>query len=218
MDFAEERLAMVRAQLIPRGIADERVLDAMKRVPRHEFIPRDMADQAHDDCPLPIGNAQTISQPYIVALMTECLKLKGDEKVLEIGTGSGYQLAILAELALDAYSVERIASLAGKAEETLTRLGYKNFHIKVGDGTTGWEEHQPYDGIVVTAGAPVIPRSLARQLKDGGRMVIPVGGGFGQVLTVIKRQGDSFLQEEVCGCSFVPLIGKEGWPERRSVF
>ncbi len=212
LDFGVMRKAMVEEQLIVRGISDKRVLDAFKAVPRHEFVPKDFLQSAYNDYPLPIGENQTISQPYMVALMTECLKLKGHEILLEVGTGSGYQAAILAELAKEVYSVERFLFLADMAKRALDSLGYRNIKIKVGDGTLGWEEHSPYDGIIVTAGAPRIPESLVRQLKDGGRLVIPVdSGAFGQTLTVAERIGKSIRTSEICGCMFVPLIGKEGW-------
>jgi len=211
-DFESMRKVMVEEQLIPRGISDYIVLDVFRKVPRHEFVPKELAASAYNDYPLPVGENQTISQPYMVALMTECLALKGQDKVLEIGTGSGYQAAILAELAKEVYSVERFQALADDARKVLDSLGYKNIKIKVGDGTLGWEEHAPYDGIIVTAGAPGIPESLVRQLKDGGRLVIPVGGdGFGQILTLVEKQGTSIKTKEICGCMFVPLIGKEGW-------
>lgn len=212
LNFDEMRQAMVDTQLIPRGIVDTHVLTAFRNVPRHEFIPEEFWESAYNDYPIPIGEGQTISQPYMVALMTESLALKGGEKVLEIGTGSGYQLAILAEIAKETYSVERFSNLAGEAKAIIEKLGYKNIEIKVGDGTLGWEEHAPYDGIIVTAGAPGIPESLTRQLKDGGRLVIPIGGGFGQVLTIVEKRGRSVTTREVCGCAFVPLVGKEGWP------
>jgi len=211
MDYDVMRRRMVDEQLIPRGITSQAVLDAFTKVPRHEFVPETLRDASYGDYPLPVGNAQTISQPYMVALMTEALQLKGGEKVLEIGTGSGYQAAVLSEIASDVYSVERFAELADNAERTLSRLGYKNFHIKTGDGTLGWSEHAPYDGIIVTAGAPKIPQSLIEQLKDEGRLVIPVGNQWGQVLTVVQKTGSMIRQTEVCGCVFVPLIGKEGW-------
>jgi len=210
-DLDEMRERMVREQLIGRGISDEKVLDAFKKIPRHKFVQEELRGSAYNDYPLPIGDGQTISQPYMMALMTECLGLKGGERVLEIGTGSGYQLAILAEIAKEVYSVERLEDLANTASGALTDLGYTNFEIKVGDGTLGWEEHRPYDGIIVTAGAPKIPNSLIRQLKDGGRLVIPVGGEFGQVLTITQKSGDTVKIRQVCGCVFVPLIGKEGW-------
>lgn len=212
IDFDAMRNAMVEEQLIPRGISDKRVLNVFRKVPRHEFVPKDLGSSAYNDYPLPIGGGQTISQPYMVALMTECLKLKGHEKVLEVGTGSGYQAAILAELAKEVYSVERFRELADNAKKVLDSLGYKNIMTKVGDGTLGWEEFAPYDGIVVTAGAPSIPQSLVKQLKDGSRLVIPVGaGGFGQILTVVEREGASVRTSEICSCAFVPLVGKEGF-------
>lgn len=211
-DFAIMRMMMVDEQLIPRGISDKKVLDVFRKVPRHEFVREDLRQAAYNDYPLPIGDNQTISQPYMVALMTESLKLKGVEKVLEIGTGSGYQAAILAELAKEVYTVERFKELADNAGNVLAKLGYKNVKIKVGDGTLGWEENAPYDGIVVTAGAPGIPESLVKQLKDGGRILIPIGsGGFGQILTLVEKTGKNIRTSEICGCMFVPLIGKEGW-------
>ncbi|MDD5450165.1 MAG: protein-L-isoaspartate(D-aspartate) O-methyltransferase [Candidatus Omnitrophica bacterium] len=210
-DYEVERNAMVDAQLIARGITDRRVLDAFRRVLRHEFVPDSLKKQAYEDHPLPIGEGQTISQPYMVAIMTESLGLKGSEKVLEIGTGSGYQTAILAELAKEVYSIERFADLADAAKKTLDGLGYKNVTVKTGDGTLGWQEQAPYDGIIVTAGAPEIPESLIKQLKESGRLVIPVGGTFSQVLTVFTKKKDKIISNEICGCVFVPLVGKEGW-------
>lgn len=213
-DLQALREALVEEQLVPRGISDKSVLDAFRKVPRHEFVPADMRQSAYNDYPLPIGENQTISQPYMVALMTECLKLKGAERVLEVGTGSGYQAAILAEIAKEVYSVERFQYLADRAKGILDSLGYKNIEIMIGDGTLGWKEHAPYDGIVVTAGAPAIPPSLVRQLKDGGRLVIPIGQGtFGQILTLVEKIGSSIRTSEICSCAFVPLIGKEGWRE-----
>ncbi len=215
-EFVRMRMQMVEEQLVPRGILDNRVLDVFKKVPRHEFVREDLRQAAYNDYPLPIGEGQTISQPYMVALMTENLKLGGGEKVLEIGTGSGYQAAILAELAKEVYTVERFKSLADSAGEIFARLGYHNIRVKVGDGTLGWEENAPYDGIVVTAGAPGIPESLVKQLKDKGRLLIPIGsGGFGQVLTLVEKIGNSIRTSEICGCMFVPLVGKEGWDDRR---
>lgn len=211
MDFGSERERMVSGQLIPRGISDRKVLGAFRAVPRHEFIPKRYAGGAYGDHPVPIGQNQTISQPYMVALMTELLRLDGGEQVLEIGTGSGYQTAILANIAGTVYSVERFKELADVAAETLKRLGYTNCYIRSGDGTQGWQEHAPYDGILVTAGSPGVPGSLIAQLGEGARLVIPVGGQFSQVLTVVEKRGSSVKVEEVCGCVFVPLIGKEGW-------
>jgi protein-L-isoaspartate(D-aspartate) O-methyltransferase len=211
MNYEEMRGRMVDEQIMGRGIADKRTLDALRKVPRHEFVPEKLRMSAYSDYPLPIGSGQTISQPYMVALMTERLGLKGDEKILEIGTGSGYQTAILAELCRQVYSIERFEGLAEVARGILARLGYVNFKIKVGDGTLGWEEFAPYDGAIVTAGAPGIPESLAAQIKEGGRIVIPIGSEFSQVLTVAEKTGKIVNASPVCGCMFVPLIGKEGW-------
>ncbi len=214
IDFDKLKAAMVTEQLIPRNISNRVVLEAFRKVPRHEFVSEELRQSAYNDYPLPIGENQTISQPYMVALMTECLKLKGGERVLEVGTGSGYQAAILGEIVGEVYSVERFKGLTDKASEVLSSLGYKNIHIKVGDGTLGWSEFAPYDGIVVTAGAPTIPESLVKQLKDGGSLVIPVDrGGFGQTLTLVERIGRTTRTSDICACTFVPLIGKEGWAE-----
>ncbi|MFA5145795.1 MAG: protein-L-isoaspartate(D-aspartate) O-methyltransferase [Candidatus Omnitrophota bacterium] len=213
MRFEEIRKNMVGGQLVSRGISGQKVLRAFEKVPRHEFIPEELRQDAYSDYPLPIGEGQTISQPYMVALMTECLGLAGGERVLEVGTGSGYQTAILAEIAGEVYSVERLERLARSAGGNLKRLGYTNISIKVGDGTLGWPEHGPYDGIIVTAGAPGIPEALPAQLKEKGRLVIPIGGGLSQVLTVAEKRGATFSAREVCGCAFVPLIGKYGWAE-----
>jgi len=213
-DFDRLRAAMVAEQLIPRNISDKKVLEAFRKVPRHEFVPEELRQSAYNDYPLPIGEDQTISQPYMVALMTECLRLKGMEKVLEVGTGSGYQAAILGGIAGEVYSVERFQDLSDKASRILSSLGYKNIHIKVGDGTLGWSEFAPYDGIIVTAGAPAIPESLVKQLKDGGSLVIPVAcGGFGQTLTLVERVGRTTRTSDICACTFVPLVGREGWAE-----
>jgi len=211
LDPSVLRDKMVEEQLIPRGIFNERVLNAFRKVPRHAFIPDKSPENAYGDFPLPVGEGQTISQPYIVALMTQYLDLKADDKVLEIGTGSGYQASILAELAKEVYSVERFAVLAESAQAILNGLGYINIKIKVGDGTEGWEKFAPYDAIIVTAGAPSVPEPLVEQLAEGGRLVIPVGGGFSQTLTLVKKQEGKIAQEEICGCVFVPLIGRYGW-------
>ena len=176
------RQRMVDTQLVPRGIKDKRVLDAFRKVPRHLFVDEAMYSQAYSDFPLPIGEEQTISQPFIVAMMTEALELKGDERVLELGTGSGYQTAILAEICHRVYSIERISPLAGRARKVLDKLGYGNVVVKIGDGTLGWKDEAPFDAIIVTAGAPEIPQPLIDQLKTGGRFVIPVGGEFVQSL------------------------------------
>jgi len=202
---------MVESQLMRRGIKDRRVLDAMRQVPRHLFIPKDMRDLAYCDGPLPIGQGQTISQPYIVALMTELLELTGQEKVLELGTGSGYQAAILSRLVSQVYSVERHATLAEQAEKVFTQLGYDNIVISVGDGTLGWPEHSPYEAIIVTAAAPDVPQPLMEQLADGGRLVAPVGSRWSQVLAKVKRQGETLTKEHLTAVAFVPLVGKYGW-------
>ena len=211
MDYTVLRNKMVEEQLIPRGISDKKVLDTFRTVKRHEFIPPDLQNSAYEDHPLPIGAGQTISQPYMVALMTQCLNLAGSEKILEIGMGSGYQAAILATIAREVYSVERVASLAEGAAATLKRLGYDNVKVKVGDGTLGWEENAPYDSIIVTAAAPKIPDAYIRQLKVGGRLIIPVGGMSSQMLTIIEKKPDGVVSTDVCACVFVPLLGKDGW-------
>lgn len=202
---------MVDEQLALRGIKEPPLLQAFQKVPRHKFVSEKYLDTAYEDFPLPIGAGQTISQPYMVALMTQCLRLAGRANVLEIGTGSGYQAAILAELAGSVYSVERVANLAEQAQERLQDLGYHNVQIKIADGTSGWPEHAPYDGIIVTAGAPSVPGPLVEQLKTGGRLVIPLGGTLNQVLTVFSKHKDKTTTEEICGCVFVPLLGKYGW-------
>lgn len=213
MDYETLRKVMVEEQLISRGIKDKRVLDAMGKVPRHIFIEEALRSRAYGDYPLPIGEKQTISQPYMVALMTEALELRGNEKVLEIGTGSGYQSAVLAELCDKVYSVERIKSLAIKAREHLDSLKYMNVAIKIFDGTYGWIEHAPYDAIIVTAGAPEIPQSLIDQLVISGRMVIPVGDEFSQVLVKVEKNKDGIKTTNICGCVFVKLVGNYGWKE-----
>ncbi|MDD5745624.1 MAG: protein-L-isoaspartate(D-aspartate) O-methyltransferase [Candidatus Omnitrophica bacterium] len=211
MNFDALRKSMIDLQIRGRGIHDSRVLAAMERVHRHEFVAAELASSAYEDCPLPIGSGQTISQPYMVALMSELLALQGDERVLEIGTGSGYQTAILAQLCREVYSVERIPRLAVAAQEHLQRCGYENTRVYTGDGTIGLAEFQPYDRIIVTAGAPALPQTLADQLNPGGRLVIPIGDRFLQKLMVVEKHGPEIVQQEVCGCVFVPLLGKEGW-------
>ncbi len=205
---------MVERQIISRGIKDERLLGVFLKVPRHEFLGHESLTSAYEDCPLPIGSGQTISQPYMAALMTELLALKGHERILEIGTGSGYQTAILAELAKEVYSVERIEVLAAAARKRLEKLGYNNAHIYVGDGTQGLKEFAPYDGIIVTAGAPDVPSLLVEQLKDRGKLVIPVGGRLMQSLMLIEKNGEEIITKDICGCVFVPLIGEKGWKGR----
>ncbi|MBW2148847.1 MAG: protein-L-isoaspartate(D-aspartate) O-methyltransferase [Deltaproteobacteria bacterium] len=204
---------MLENQLISRGIKDQRVLNALRKIPRHLFVEEALHHQAYGDHPLPIGEKQTISQPYIVALMTEALELKGSEKVLEIGTGSGYQTAILAELADMVYSIERIPPLVYKARKTLDELGYFNINIRIGDGTKGWEEESPFDAIIVTAASPEVPRPLQEQLIVGGLMVVPVGGRYSQDLIKVERTEKGFVQQNLGGCRFVSLIGQHGWQE-----
>jgi protein-L-isoaspartate(D-aspartate) O-methyltransferase len=211
MDFERLRDEMVENQLIPRGIRNSRVLDAMRRVPRHLFMDESMWNKGYDDMALPIGEGQTISQPYMVAIMSELLDLKGDEAVLEIGTGSGYQAAILAELSRDVYTVERIQALSEKAGEVLETLGYKNVHRKVGDGTLGWPEAAPFDRIVITAGAPQIPGPIVEQLAEGGMILAPIGDRFSQQLLKTTKRKEKLSQEYHTPCVFVPLVGKYGW-------
>jgi protein-L-isoaspartate(D-aspartate) O-methyltransferase len=212
-DYRLAREKMVKNQLIPRGIKDPRVLEAMKTVRRDRFVEEALVGEAYNDHPLPIGNNQTISQPYIVALMTESLALKGDEKVLEIGTGSGYQTAVLAELADRVYTVERIRALMIRARTLLAELNYHNILFKAFDGTLGWQEYAPYDAIIVTAGAPKVPEPLLEQLAEGGRLVIPIGNKYSQELIKITRKKGTFTQENLGGCRFVDLVGIHGWKE-----
>lgn len=202
---------MVEAQLVARGIKDPRVIDAMLRVPRHLFVAEAMASQSYSDSPLPIGEKQTISQPYMVALMSELLRLAGGEKVLEIGTGSGYQAAVLATLGTRVYTVERHRPLALQARRVLDSLGMLNVNLKIGDGSEGWPEEAPFDAIMVTAGAPEIPETLLRQLATGGRLVIPVGSQHEQILKRVTRTADGYQYEQSVGCRFVRLVGKSGW-------
>jgi len=206
-DPAVAREAMVRDQIEARDVRDPRTLKAMREVPRHEFVPLELRDQAYADHPLPIGHRQTISQPYIVAFMTEALRLTGSERVLEVGTGSGYQAAVLAELVEEVYSIEIVEALAQEAAERLARLGYASVHVRAGDGYRGWPERAPFDAIIVTAAAPRIPEPLRQQLKEGGRMVLPVGDDF-QELIVVTRRGDAFEQSSVLPVRFVPMTGE----------
>lgn len=211
-EYSSKRFKMVENQIIPRGVKDIRVINAMKKVPRHLFLDEALWPQAYEDYPSPIGEKQTISQPYIVALMTELLDLKGHEKVLEIGTGSGYQTAILAAVAEQVYSIERIPALAKRARKILDDMQYTNIVITIGDGTLGWREYSPFDGIIVTAAAPIAPKTLLAQLRPGSRLVVPVGEEFVQDLIVYTREdGDSFSKESYGGCRFVKLIGEQGW-------
>lgn len=207
------RLWMVETQIVERGIRDKRVIEAMKKIPRHLFVPEEIVDDAYDDRALPIGYGQTISQPYIVALMTELLELKGEEKVLEIGTGSGYQAAVLAELAKEVHTIERVEILAQKAKERLEKLGYKNVKVYIKDGTEGLSEEAPFDRIIITAAAPDIPLPLQEQLKEGGIIVAPVGDRFSQyMLKGIKKEG-KLERQYLIPVAFVPLVGKYGWQE-----
>ncbi len=215
MDYEILRRQMVQEQLIPRGIKNLRVLDSFYKIERHLFIPENLRKSAYADFPLPIAEGQTISQPYIVALMTESLGLTGKEKVLEIGTGSGYQTAILAELTGDVYSIERFEALAEKAQTILSELGYKNIKIKVGDGTLGWEEGAPFDRIIITAASHKIPMPLIEQLADNGRLILPLGESFSQVLTLVEKKDGELKSTDICGCVFVPLVGKHGWNEKK---
>jgi len=199
-----------------QGIRDQRVLEVMGKIPRHEFISREYWDRAYANHPLPIEEGQTISQPYIVALMTEALELKETDRVLEIGTGSGYQTAILAELSAEVFTIERSRLLIESARARLSAMGYKNIHFKHGNGTIGWEEFAPYDAIIATGAVPKVPPSLTRQLADRGRMVIPVGDRHVQKLVRLERKGEELIERELCYCSFLPLIGEEGWSEEEA--
>ncbi len=206
--FREEREAMVRYQIEARGIKDPRVLEAMRKVPRHLFVPLEYREFSYEDRPLPIGEGQTISQPYIIALMTQALDLKGDEKVLEVGTGSGYQAAILGELAKEVFSIELEKSLAERAKKLLEQLGYDNIHVIVGDGFFGLSEEAPFDRIIITCAAPRIPEPLIDQLKDGGRMVLPLGEmPYHQDLILVKKKGKELEVEDLGGVVFVPMRG-----------
>ncbi|HUW23144.1 MAG TPA: protein-L-isoaspartate(D-aspartate) O-methyltransferase [bacterium] len=209
-ELEKERKVMVVEQIEERGIKDKRVLEVMERVPRHEFVPEEYRAFAYEDSPLPIGEGQTISQPYIVALMTECLNLEGEEKVLEVGTGSGYQAAILSELAKEVYTIEIVGPLAERAEELLKNLGYRNVKVRCGDGYLGWEEYAPFDGIIVTCAPEHIPQPLIDQLAEGGRMVIPVGETqFPQVLKLVEKREGKVTMRNVVPVRFVPMTGDE---------
>jgi len=205
-DFAAQRQLMVQQQLVARGINNERVLAAMGKVPREEFVPLDLRTETYEDGPLPIGNGQTISQPYIVAFMTERLRAKPSDRVLEIGTGSGYQAAILAELVSDVYTIEIVQPLAKTAEATLQRLGYKNVHIKMGDGYKGWPEEAPFDAIIVTCAPDKVPQPLVDQLKEDGRMVIPVGERFAQELYLLEKKNGQLKESVTLPVRFVPML------------
>jgi len=206
-NFDQERERMVESQIEARGVKDQRVLEAMRKVPRHAFVSETLKSYAYNDEPLPIGEGQTISQPYIVAYMTEMLHLKEDKKVLEVGTGSGYQAAILAELAREVYTIEIIESLSHRAQKVLEQQGYNNIFFKVGDGSHGWEEHAPYDAIMVTAAPESVPKQLQEQLQLSGRMIIPVGEAF-QELVLVIREKKKYKQKRLLPVRFVPLISE----------
>ncbi len=203
---------MVRTQLLERGVHDSRVLDAMRKVPRHLFVEPALVNRAYDDDPLPIGAKQTISQPYIVGYMLQALKLTGTERVLEIGTGSAYQTALLAELCANVFSVEKLRALAAQARARLDELRYYNVAIHMGDGTLGWSEHAPYDAIIVAAGAPRVPEPLAQQLAPGGKLIIPIGDHQSQTLKLTARTPSGLEETNLGGCRFVKLLGRYGWP------
>jgi len=211
-DYNALRESMVRHQIAARGVEDSRVLAAMRRVPRHEFVPENLRPAAYDDRPLPIGEGQTISQPYIVALMTEVLKLVPGDRVLEIGTGSGYQAAVLAELTDQVYTIEIIESLGRRAEQILKRLGYDQIRVRIGDGYLGWEEHAPFDAIIVTCAPEQIPRPLVDQLAEGGRMVIPVGPRHAQELVLVVKEQGRIRQQDIIPVLFVPMTGDHTSP------
>jgi protein-L-isoaspartate(D-aspartate) O-methyltransferase len=207
-EFAAERQKMVEQQLKPRGVRDERVFAAMSKVPREEFVPENLRAQAYSDNALPIGHDQTISQPFIVAFMTEQLRPKPTDRVLEIGTGSGYQTAILAELVKDVYTIEIVEPLAKEASARLARLDYSNAHVKVGDGYQGWPEVAPFDGIIVTCAPDKVPQALAQQLKEGGRMIIPVGSGLDQQLYLLEKKNGELAQTAILPVRFVDMTGE----------
>ncbi len=213
MAFEGERVRMVDEQLRARGLNDARLLEAFRKVPRHLFVPPEHQPDAYADHPLPIGSGQTISQPYIVALMTDCLHLQGHERVLEIGAGSGYQTAILAELALEVYAVERLPELLQAVKTRLDALGCLNAQMTAGNGTLGWPEHAPYDAILVSAAAPRVPEPLVEQMAEQGRMVLPVGTPEAQMLVAVEKRRGRIRQTEIAGCLFVPLVGQHGWAE-----
>ncbi len=212
-EFAPQRAEMIEKQLRRRGITDLPVLAAMSAVPRHEFVPDELCSRSYEDAPLPIGNGQTISQPYIVAAMTVALRLNRSDRVLEIGTGCGYQAAILSCLAREVLTIERRPELASAASDRLARLGYDNVHVHCGDGTLGLREFSPFNAILVAAAAPAVPQPLLGQLAEGGRMILPVGDSEHQELRLIEKQSNVFHTSALEGCRFVPLVGYYGWQE-----
>lgn len=213
MSFEDKRQRMVETQLRARDITDPRVLEAFASVPRHEFVAADLADEAYDDGPLPIGGGQTISQPYVVALTAQALQLRGTERVLDIGTGSGYAAAILGRLSREVVTIERIETLAQAAAALLDRLGFSNVHVHHADGSLGWPQQAPYDAIAVAAGAPHPPRALLEQLAIGGRLVVPTGDAERQqLIRIVRTDATSFVQHDFGGVRFVPLLGQQGWP------
>lgn len=211
IDFKSLQEEMITQQIMRRGVVTPRVIEAFKKIPRHLFVPEQFQSHSYNDHPLPIGEGQTISQPYIVALMTDLLDLSGEDKVLEIGTGSGYQAAILAELGKEVYTVERHKLLAERAEKIFKELNYQNVKVLVGDGTKGWKEFSPYQKIIVTASAPDVPQPLFIQLDEMGKLVIPIGGRWSQDLILIEKRKGKMIRKSVCGCVFVPLIGEYGY-------
>lgn len=217
MRFDDQRKRMVKRQIAARGICSKRILEVFLKVPRHQFVPLTLSHLAYNDCPLSIGQGQTISQPYIVALMMDLIDIQPTDRVLEIGTGSGYQTALIAEIAKEVYTVERIGGLLRRAENLLNNMGYRNVYYKIGDGTKGWEYGTPpckeFEKIIVSAAAPEIPDSLIDQLAVDGLMIIPAGNRFYQELIVIEKKEDNIIHTNHGGCAFVPLIGEEGWQE-----
>jgi len=207
-DFAAEREQMVQQQIVMRGVTAPRLLAALRKVPREAFVPEPVRDLSYTDQPLPIGEDQTISQPYVVAVMTEKLELKPTDRVLEIGTGSGYQAAILAELAAEVYTIEIVESLGKRAEATLQRLGYKNVHVKIGDGYQGWPEHAPFDAVIVTCAPEKVPRPLVEQTKEGGRIIVPVGSPNDQQLYLLQKSEGRLEQRAILPVLFVPMTGE----------
>jgi len=213
-ELAQQRAEMVDAQLRRRGIHDERVLRAMEIVPRHEFVPWQLQREAYHDSPVPIGEGQTISQPYIVAHMLEALRLSPGDRVLEVGTGTGYEAAVISRIVQEVYTIERFASLAESAKKIFDRLGYTNIHVVIGDGSRGYAHAAPYDAIIVAAAAPRVPDALVKQLKDGGRAIVPVGEADLQQLSLVSKNDGAIQRKTLDACRFVPLVGEEGYAER----